>query len=213
MLAERFAYAGYTGSYGTNVFEGAYRLKLCDTGAAWQTITVTEPGVYQFVCHANSRDIGSYGENPVAIKLIVGAVTNTIGRFTTYDRTFRRHAFLFSAPEAGDYTILLEGQTPWAGANPGGAVFVNDRTTLIDNVSVRKVQVDVDGLILPEETVIEVAADAKLNLNYVGTNKVDTVRYAGQTLSGYISAATHPEFADGAGVLYTPAKGTLLRVF
>lgn len=210
-LSERFAYADFTFAYGTNVFEGAYRLKLCDTGAAWQTFIVSEPGVYQFVCHANSRDIGFDGQNPIAVKVLAGGVTNVIGRFTSYDRTFRRHAFLFNAPAAGAYTILLEGQTPWAGKI--GGTYVNDRTTLIDNVSVRKVQVDADGLQLPEETVIEVAADAKLNLNYVGTNKVDTVRYAGQTLSGYISSTTHPEFVDGAGVLYTPAKGTLLRVF
>jgi len=211
VLAERFSYASFTTHYGTNVFEGAYRLKLCDTGAALQTITVSESGVYQFVCHANSRDIGSYGENPVAIKLIVGAVTNTIGLFTPYDRTFRRHAFLFNAPEAGAYTLLLEGQTPWAGKI--GEAFVNDRTTLIDNVSVRKVEVDEACPRVPGKTVLEVAEGAKLLLNYVGTRKVDTVRYAGQTLTGAISNATHPAFVIGAGSLYAPAKGTLLRVF
>ncbi len=210
VLAERFNYAYYTDYYGTNVFEGSYRLKLCDTGAAWQTVTVNEPGVYQFVCHAISRELGSNGQNPIVVKLIAGGVTNVIGRFTSYNRTFRRHAFLFNAPVAGDYTLLLEGQTPWAGKI--GETFVNDRTTLIDNVSMRKVQVDEDGLRLPEETVIEVAADAKLNLNFIGTNKIDTVRYEGKTISGHISNATHPEFVDGAGVLYTSAKGTLLRV-
>lgn len=206
-LSERFAYSDFTFAYGTNVFEGAYRLKLCDTGAAYQTVTFNEAGTYRFVCHANSRAADSYGQNPVLVKVSDGAATNVIGWFTSYDRTFRRHAFLFEVPAAGDYTLALEGQTPYAGKV--GGVFVNDRTTLIDSVSVEKVAVAETGPLIPAGTTVEVAAGARLALTFTGTRKVETVRYEGQTITGTISQATHPEFVLGTGALYSAPKGTL----
>jgi hypothetical protein len=173
-----------------------YRLKLCDTGLAKQTVSFDTPGTYRLVCHANSRIANSAdGQNPVAVWIARGGVTNSIGYITTYDRTFRRHAFLFSAPEAGDYEIGFEGQTPWL---LSGGVMVYDRTSLIDNISVRKVSTDSLGTPIPRGGSLSVADGAKLVLNYVGTAAVATVRYKGQTLTGTISHATYPEFVYGA---------------
>jgi len=48
-LVEVFAYDYFSDYYGTNVFDGLYRLKLCDTGLAKQTVTFDTPGTYRFV--------------------------------------------------------------------------------------------------------------------------------------------------------------------
>jgi hypothetical protein len=210
-LSEILVYSAATEYYGTNVFEGLYRLKLCDSGLAKQTVTFDTPGTYRLVCHANSREVGWYGVNPIAVWVARACVTNTIGYIKTYDRTFRRHAFLFSVPEAGDYEIGFEGQTPWI-LNGSGTGGVYDRTSLIDNVSVKKVTIAALGTPIPKDTALDVADGARLILNYVGTVPVATVRYKGQRLTGTISHATCPEFVYGMGKIYSAPKGTLIRL-
>jgi hypothetical protein len=64
----------------------------------------------------------------------------------------------------------------------------------------------------PETTVLDIAAGARLALDFDGEITVRTVRYAGQTVSGTISAATHPEFVTGTGSIASPAKGTLISL-
>ena len=206
VLAEVLNYNFATYAYGTNVFEGAARLKICDDGIAVQTVSFESAGTYRFICHANSRDVGFYGENPIAVWMSRGGVTNVFGYFDTYGRIFRRHAFVFNVPTAGDYDIGIEGQTPWLA---GGA---NDRTTLIDCVSVEPVELEEFDPIVPETASVEVAKDAKLVLNFVGTNYVDKVQYNGQTISGIINNQTFPEFVIGVGSLYSYPSGTVILV-
>ena len=207
-LAEVFDYTYAAHAYGTNVFEGVARLKICDDAIAKQTVTFDTPGVYRLVCHANSRATGFYGENPVAVWLSRSGVTNVFGYFDTYDRTFRRHAFFFNIPVAGDYDIAFEGQTPWLGLD-GGSI-INDRTSLIDDVSVELVELTEFSPLIPEKAVLEIVEDAKLVLNFVGTNYVDTVQYNGQKISGIINNETFPDFVVGAGMLYSYPRGTLI---
>ena len=64
----------------------------------------------------------------------------------------------------------------------------------------------------PEAIALEIAAGARLVLDYAGQIKVSDVRYAGHVVSGVINADTHPEFVDGAGSLYSPPNGTLISV-
>ena len=64
----------------------------------------------------------------------------------------------------------------------------------------------------PETTVLDIASGAKLALDFEGEIKVRTIRYAGQTVSGTISAVTHPEFVIGTGSIASPAKGTLISL-
>lgn len=205
VLAEVLNYNFATYAYGTNVFEGAARLKICDDGIAVQTVSFDTPGTYRLVCHANSRDVGFYGENPIALWLSHGGITNVFGYFDTYDRVFRRHAFVFNVPTAGDYDIGIEGQTPWVAG-------VNDRTTLIDCVSVEPVELEEFEPIVPETASVEVAQDAKLVLNFVGTNYVDKVQYNGETVSGVINNETFPEFVIGAGALFSYPSGTVIMI-
>ena len=77
-----------------------------------------------------------------------------------------------------------------------------------------------DGLVIERVTAkakptlpkaaIEIADGATLALDYIGTNEVDTVRFAGRSYSGEINAQTCPAFITGQGALFVQPKGTLI---
>ena len=205
--ADVLAYSSLPEHFGTNVFEGNFRLRLTQTGLAVQSVTLNETGTYRLTFHAVARvDYGNveiHGKNPVVAWVSRNGVTNNIGYINSYDEFFRRHEFVFDVTETGDYDIGLHGQD----SAPDG-----DLNTLIDSVSLEKVDLAVLGTPIPEDTVMEVAAGAKLNLNYIGSLLVDTVRYNGTTLTGTISSETHPEFVYGAGEIFSHAKGTILII-
>jgi len=194
-------------NYGIVLFDGASRAKVVFSGVIKQTVTFDEAGVYRITFHAISRiDRGgsvpssSFGLNPITAWISRNGETNTLGYVKTYDEIFRRHEFLFSIPEAGSYEIGFKGQS------------ATDKTSLIDAVSVEKVTPSELTPVIPKTTVLDIAAGARLNLNYVGTVPITTVRYGGRFIEGTLTSRTHPEFVSGAGALYSPAKGTLIRV-
>ena len=201
-------YAVLTNNYGTLFFEGSKRLQLTQTGLAKQSVAFVYPGTYRLAFHAISRvDSGStasYGENPIAAWVGKDGITNRIGYVEMKGiNFFRRHEFYFNIPVAGSYEIGFQGQD----SAPSG-----DKTTLIDGVSVEKADLAPLGAVIPKNCELAVAGGARLNLNFMGTNTVDFIRYNGALLTGLISAQTHPEFVSGIGAFMSPPKGTLIRV-
>ncbi|MDA3923284.1 MAG: hypothetical protein PF904_01120 [Kiritimatiellae bacterium] len=192
--------------FGINTFDGPCRCRIYQTGYAKQSVTFAEVGTYRLAFHAISRfrpsDGASRGRNPIKAWIARNGVTNTIGYVETFDDQYRRHEFLFDIAETGAYEIGLQGQL--AGV---------DRTSLIDAVSVKKVEVDADWSLLATDTTLEIASGAKLLLNFSGMQSTGVVRYDGETVSGAINSATCPEFVMGAGTLYSSPKGTLIMVY
>ena len=64
---------------------------------------------------------------------------------------------------------------------------------------------------MPESASIEVASGAKLRLDFPGNLKLDTVKYAGRSYSGTLTAENCP-FILGPGSLDVKPKGTVLMV-
>lgn len=198
-------------AFGTNTFDGDCRCRVSSlsdaNGYAKQTVTFAAGGTYRLAFHATSRTqldpaygTSLRGRNPISVWIARNGVTNTLAYVTTSDSQFRRYECLFGIVEAGAYEIGFEGQA-WA-----------DRTSLIDAVSVVKVNVDETWSPFAKNTGLTVESGAKLQLNFIGTVKVDTLRYNGQTLTGLINNKTHSEFVLGAGTLYSPSKGSLLSL-
>ena len=195
-------------NYGIVLFDGACRARVVFSGVIKQTVAFSEAGVYRLTFHAISRvdrgsgfpSAASFGLNPITAWIARNGTTNAIGYVKTYDEIFRRHEFLFPVSETGSYELGFQGQS------------VTDKTSLIDAVSVERVTLSEPAPLMPKATVLDVAAGARLNLNYVGTVPVTTVLYDGHMIEGTISSRTHPEFVSGAGELYSSAKGTLIRV-
>ncbi|MDA3923312.1 MAG: hypothetical protein PF904_01270 [Kiritimatiellae bacterium] len=205
MKADVLAYISNQDYFGPNVFEGNSRLRLTQTGLAKQSVTLNETGSYRLTFHAVSRvdhgNVDVHGRNPVIAFVSRNGITNNIGYINSYDEFFRRHEFNFAITEAGTYDIGLQGQR----SEPAG-----DYNTMIDSVSLEKVDMAEIGEPIPEDTTIELAAGTKLNLNYIGTLSVDTLRYNGTILTGTISNETCPEFIYGSGVIYSSPKGTII---
>ena len=200
--------SGVGNDWGMVLCDGPRRLLINRNAYAWQPLTLTQPGDYRLIFHAISRvarygapSASAYGLNPLKAWISRNGATNVIGYMKTYDEIFRRHELLFRVPEAGSYDLGIEGLEPAA-----------DKTSIIDAVSVEKVELAPFGTVLPKACEIAVAPGAKLILNFLGTNKVDFVRYNGASLEGVISAATHPEFVSGSGALAVSPKGTLISV-
>ena len=109
---------------------------------------------------------------------------------------------------AGTYRFGLQGMTDNSAQFPG-----TDQNALIDGVSIDPVtDLGGTGFALPNKLALTVASGAQLQLAYIGTQKVDTVYYAGHYLSGVISQQNYPAFVSGPGALYAAPKGTLIKI-
>jgi hypothetical protein len=93
-------------------------------------------------------------------------------------------------PKSGNWRLRFSGQS------------TDDRTTFIDDISFKLETPSADTPSMPEGLVIDVSEGAKLRLDYPGTGRVGKVRLGGNSVSGAISAATHPEYISGDGALY-----------
>jgi hypothetical protein len=198
--------------YGFAIYDGTQRLLLVQTGAAVQDIQIPAPGLYRLVFHAAQRIPltygNTYGHNPVRAWLAQGGATNVIGWTRVDDVALVRHEFLFSVTAAGTYRLGLQGMTDNSARFPG-----TDQNALIDGVSIDPVtDLGDTGFTLPNKLALTVASNAWLQLSYIGTQKVDTVSYAGHYLSGVISQQTAPAFVSGPGALYAAPKGTVITL-
>ena len=197
--------------YGTALYDGSQRLLLVQTGAAVQDIQIPAPGLYRLVFHAAQRTPtynNAYGHNPVRAWLAQNGATNVIGWTRVDDIALVRREFLFSVAAAGTFRLGLQGMTDNSAQFPG-----TDQNALIDGVSIDPVtDLGGTGFALPNKLALTVASGAQLQLAYIGTQKVDTVYYAGHYLSGVISQQNYPAFVSGPGALYAAPKGTLIKI-
>jgi hypothetical protein len=202
--------ADYGNAWGLAVFDDTYRFGLKNDASVWQSVVFPEAGTYRLTVHAVSRFFRSYGEtdyaryglNPITAWFGRDGTTNRIGTFATDAcERFVRHTFLFAVPEAGTYDIGFTGQTS-----------SGSKGSVIDGVSVEKVTLDASTAQISKTTGLTLAGEAKLVLDFVGTNQVSYLRYSGHYLSGIVSSTTCPAFVSGVGALYAPARGTLVSV-
>ena len=205
-------------NYGTNIVDGIVRLRLRGQSEIYQSIAFA-PGYYRLRFFAESRHnfdgtaTEYYGMNPVKAYLTQGTTTNMIG-WTHVDSTnYVEHTFLFRVDEAGTYNFHLQGMsspgTNWGWSSNRTA---NDRMSLVDCVSIQPVdEADVPAESgLPHSATLAVAAGARVELEFRGTNRLNRVTLDGRSVTGLISAETFPEYFAGPGVFEVLPKGTLV---
>ncbi|HNX33997.1 MAG TPA: hypothetical protein PKM57_05175 [Kiritimatiellia bacterium] len=198
--------------YGTAIFDGTRRLLLVQTGIAYQDIQLPAAGLYRLVFHAAQRCPltygNSYGHNPVRAWLAQNGTTNVLGWTRVDDTPLVRREFLFTVAAAGTYRFGLQGMTDNSAAFPG-----TDQNALLDGVSIEPVNNLGDAsFALPKELSLSVAAGARLQLSFSGTQTVDEVRYDGHLVTGVMSQQTCPEFVSGPGALFANRKGTAMLI-
>ena len=102
----------------------------------------------------------------------------------------------------------FRGASVWSGDESARV----DRTTLLDAAWLCRVESERD-IGLPEHLKIEVADGARLQLDFAGTNKIDSLRIAGKSYEGLVSVETYPELFPvlaGPGTLMITPKGTMI---
>ena len=193
--------------YPGGTVDGRMRAILTDRGCASQSVTFPEPGAYRLRCSTLSRRpqgySGEYGQNPLAFWLARDGATNLIGTTSVPMTNWVERTFLFRVPAAGTYVFGIQGQTD--------GVSASDRTSFVDAVSIRRADASAPATPgLAKTQRIEVAAGARLGLEFTGTNEVFGLRLGGTAYSGVLSAQTHPDYLFGPGALFVRPKGTAL---
>ncbi len=129
-----------------------------------------------------------------------------IGRFLNVTPWLYRFTLpLPSVAEGSTHTLQVRGVDSY-GVNTGSC-FDGFRI----EPYVARARRSLDGR-FPETVALDIAEGATLDLDFDGVLKIQTVRYAGHSVSGTISAATHPEFVSGEGALSVPPKGTVIGI-
>ena len=188
--------------------------KLVNDDRLYQPVTFPTGGLYRLTVNLKTRGTTSpntgNGLNPINVYLARDGVTNVVGRSDNAATTnFNEYAFTFAVPpEGGTYDVGFRGTSVWSGdeANPV------DRTTLVDAAWLSRVESERD-IDLPEHLKIEVAEGARLQLDFAGTNKIDSLRIAGKSYAGLVSVETYPELFPviaGPGTLMITPKGTMI---
>ena len=114
------------------------------------------------------------------------------------------HVWHFRVASRGTYRLYLQGADYWAGqfASDG-----KNHCTVLDGVSLKKVRDELTAPALPETLKIVVSEGARLRLDFDGTVDVGRLVLGGSGVHGTVSAATHPDFIQGRGVLNVTGKG------
>lgn len=204
----------YHNYFGAEHFEGGRVLKIVNDDWVWQSVAIPTGGLYRFSANMASRcppgglNMNS-GRNPVAFYLAKDGVTNWLGCTDAVAHSnFHERAFLADVPEAGVYDVGWRGRSAWSGL----AEEVVDRTTLVDAAQFYRIETEKE-LDLPENLEIEVAKDARLSLDFVGTNEISRLVLGGHGRSGIVSLADCPELLgtlSGPGALFIRPRGTVL---
>ena len=204
----------YTSYFGLSKFEGAGHCRLVNDDCLYQSVAFPTGGLYRLTVNLKTRGTTSpntsNGLNPIDVYLAKDGVTNFVGRSDGAATTnFNEYAFLFTLPpEGGTYDVGFRGTSVWGGDEAAKV----DRTTLLDAAWLCRVEAE-RPIDLPEYLDIEVADGARLHLDFAGTNVVNSLRIAGRSYVGLVSAAEYPELypvLSGPGTLSIVPKGTLL---
>lgn len=213
--AARYLYSAYPDAYGYSRCEGAYWMALVQNDVVSQEIEFPAAGLYRlrYFAHSRAKNPSYYGCNPVKSFYVVegSAVTNWIATAAPFATNFVECVHTFRVPAPCKATFGFQG---CYAANEGEAEYVGvDHTTLIDAVSIRRIDAEGDGLPDVSETLsVKVAAGARLSLDFDGTLNLNALYLGGHAVRGEVSAETHPEFVEGIGRIYAKMRGLTVTI-
>ena len=166
--------------------------------------------------HIRARADETDAHNPVrAYVLLSDGSTNEICYIKVpTGQNFVEYSYLFRMPESGRHRLYIEGMGVPSGVIDKDGKDTANLTTLMDGVSV--VKVDEAAQVkptLPEKLRLSVAEGARLVLDYPGTNKVASVRFGGVAVdsSRIVDASSYPDYVSGIGALQLVPKGITLN--
>ena len=201
--------------YGHNVYRSARAASVIDRGAIYQTVTFPAPGRYRLKWHSRARaDVRDaayaasfdYGKrSAIRVVLVDNGITNTVYECSTATTNFVGYSCMFNIADASrSYVLGFEGANDprVSGVKDQRSYICQVSCDYIDSVDQMKVTMDMD----PNLNIF-IASGAKLELDYVGTNQIASVRIAGRRAVGVIDAARFPQYITGTGALRVKPLG------
>ena len=191
--------------FGQTPYDGIAYARIYNDGGVYQTLSL-DPGLYRLSFATHSRANAGYDKNPIRAWLgdSSGNLVAEIGETKVNSIADIVHTWHFRVASRGTYRLYLQGTDFWK------TQFASDsknHCTMIDGVSLKKVRDELAAPVLPERLKIVVANGARLRLDYDGAVDIGRLRLGGSGLRGTVSAATHPDFIQGRGVLNVTGKG------
>ena len=176
-----------------------YYLRMHGNYTVTQQVAVAVAGAYTLSVYGRKRvkDDGTiFASSPVRLSLTKDDRTITAGEFTPVSTNFCRHAWKIVIDEPGGWTLNVQ--------NTSSGWVALDEFSLVRSADAAGATGDWD------EIVVNVAQGAKLDLDYVGTNKAYSVRLGNHRRTGVISAETYPDFVTGSGALEVTPIGAVM---
>lgn len=204
-------YVGRSADYGHMFYEGKRNLNIGQQAGIYQDVTFPKAGLYRLRFAIHSRPNNDLGHNPMRFWLHSAAdatKTNEIVRVLEHSTNFVEHSYFFRVPSAGGYRFGVTG----CGVDP--TVATENRRMIMDGFSIRPVAEDAYAAApsVPKDVCIRVGEDAKLVLDYAGTITCSSLRIAGKSYQGIVTAADDPEHLSGLGSIEVKPKGMVLVV-
>lgn len=199
--------AAKASSWGRSFVDGIYRLGLPSGAQIEQTIPLAA-GLYRLsfwnvtTCFDQS---GPRDPAPIRVTLASGSATNLCAIVTPSrsSREMARREFLVRIDAAGNWTLGFE-------ALPGET----ELRSFIDAVCLVPAT-DLAADALPatgEKPEVVVSPEARLGLDWTGALEAETVKCAGRSLVGDVTAASAPDSLYGIGAFNVKPKATTLIV-
>ena len=180
---------------GTNV----RYLRMHGSVTVTQQVAVATAGNYTLSVYGRKRtksDGTIFESSAVKFWLAKGNKVLSAGEFVPTATNFCRHAWMIVIDEPGDWTLNVQ--------NTSSGWVALDEFSLVRSADAADATGDW------HEMVVNVAQGAKLDLDYVGTNKAYSVRLGNHRRTGIISAETYPDFVTGSGALEVTPIGTIM---
>ena len=214
-----FTYATDPWGFGYAMFEGDSCARLHNNGGAATTVDFPAPGRYRLTLHMRTRADDPVA-NPVAVhvKLAGGKRMEVLRMTPPFTKGFLEHSCVFDMPEAGPHELVITGLGVPSGRRDEKGRDTANRTTLVDGVTLARTDeqppaVPAPAQTLPDSVEVAVAAGARLALDVPGTNVVRSLQLGGEMATGTVSAATHPVYISGPGVIAVrPAMRHAVRI-
>ena len=135
-----------------------------------------------------------------------------------FTKGFLEYSCVFDMPEAGPRELAITGLGVPSGRRDDKGRDTANRTTFVDGVMLMRAEEPAPAAFvaaptLPEGVEVTVAAGARLALEIPGTNVVRSLSLGGVRVTGRASAATHPAYLSGEGVIdVRPSVPFTLRI-
>lgn len=206
-----------TYAFGYAFFDGDCCGRLLNRSGVRTRVAFPAAGLYRLTMHLRPRADETSNHNPVfAFVLADDGTTNEICRIDVPTvQNYIEYSRLFWVTAPGTHRLCIEGMGVPSGRFNEAGKDAADKTTLVDGVSVCKV--DASAQMPPSikgRVRIDVAEGAKLVLDYPGVVSVTGVTLGGVRVrgEGIIDAKSHPEYVSGIGALRIVPHGSVMSI-